>query len=331
MRRCLSIGILSAFVAGPAPADVFTFTGEGSPNDHWSVEENWRDSSNNHGVPGDEDRAIIPDDKHAYIVDGETFTVDTIDIQGGSGQIHIQDSGELILQNDDINCSFGVGCGDGSTIDGQLYLETSDFGNGPAGTLFFEVNDHIVSGDGAIISFEEQATIIVNDDLVFTSRLDQLGIVGSMAITDGIAQVGLFRNEGIVHATPEFDNEIKIVINIEDVVGAKWQAADCSKLTIFDSANLYGDFEDTGSFGGVFEFHGELNTCGRYYRVGCSCIEINELTEAVFRYAVFEADGSGCSNPGTQVDLWSPCTTLPNHPELGFEITSDVVTNCGCG
>lgn len=81
---------------------IFTWTGEGA-NDNWTNSDNWRDESNNHGVPDAGDRAVIDGASEVAIIRNiDSITVETVDV---TGKILIKadgdDNGTLTLTNHD--------------------------------------------------------------------------------------------------------------------------------------------------------------------------------------------------------------------------------------
>ena len=60
MMTILAAALVAACLAGPAPADTFTFQ---KTNDVWDLSSNWLDQFGQNGVPDSDDTAIIPNGK----------------------------------------------------------------------------------------------------------------------------------------------------------------------------------------------------------------------------------------------------------------------------
>jgi len=337
MRRVSRMHVTCLLCASVASADVYEFTEEEST--FWSDPRNWEvNNAPATEIPGAEDRAVILSGKTAVIEDGETFTVDTIWVQSAA-ELRIEETGVLILQNDDKNCQGGgpnPSCATGpdhSTIDGLLFLYGDGQPGGDAGTLKFTTEDHIIgeqaSYSGEILSFETGNIIVDNVDV--TNQLDTVGeaIIGSLVIST--EQDGLFINEGVVQASSNFgtpNDKLTLDGAVADSEGAKW-LVECDATLVFkeEASSLYGDFEDTTS-GGTFEFHADVWTCGTFKRTGCACITLFN-TGTTFRYKVYIGDPNECSEPvGDEIALWSPCSGAPD--EDGYEVDESVTGTCGC-
>lgn len=300
-------------------AGVKTMTTSGNFN----VGTNWSPS----GVPGAGDRIVIPSTKTCTVT--ADATVDTMDVEG---TLDIEPGVTLTLENDNHNDCPGGGtpghqCGpDDSEVSGavQLFLDDDE-----GGVLFFDAEDHVVSGTGSIWGQSaDHCFIQIEGDLVLTNQLATAlkGIRGSLTI-DGLSGStdGMLINEGIVEA------ESIIVVNavIDDIEGALWITG-CKDTMHFKqgSTDLEGDFtEDDNDFlggPGTFRFDLDIKTCGAYRRSGGA---IDVATDVVFQFVEFEdltGIGGSCGNPGT------PLNNPPNC-SLPYEVDADVAACVMCG
>lgn len=222
---CVMTGLAAGMEAG-----VKTFSPSGSSG-NWSTGSDWSPS----GVPTQADRAVIPSNK-TCTVDTDTAVADTIDVQG---TLIIPPDSQLTLDNDNDNIQANP---DNSVVDG-LVLFTDDSNDPHDSELFFDENDHIVTGDGTIQG--EWGGAIIRTEEVLTSRLDNSGIRGALSIA-GVDGGSTFINEGIVCADA---NGLVLVItaaNVDDhstLSYAQWCATSGGTLR-FDTAatTLQGDF-----------------------------------------------------------------------------------------
>ncbi len=327
-------------VVGANGACASNFWFKANPSDDFDDPDNWVDKDGNalNAVPGHDDRAIIPHDEFARIHDGTTITIDTLRIErdGNSrGDLWIEGTGELILENDDSNCGLGTPwptCSlyDNSVIDGTLLLQTRNgSGSGPAGKLTFKVEDHIIAGDGEITSSKDPRGVIeIDGDITFTNELDQdeWGINGAFEINglSGTNHDGKIVNSGIIESWASFSKDIIIDAVTEDESDGRWIVQCPARIVFKRAADLSGDFEDIGNFGtdaGTFQFDADITTCGTFFFYQCGGLEFNN--NATFTYSMFDNLGSGCLRPGTAVVF--PCGG-------GWEVSSNVTgPNCGGG
>ena len=314
--KCVPAAVLAMVAGGSAVADNFWFKRESV--DDFSNINNWvdKDGVKLLAVPGHDDRAIIPADQQAELKDGVTITIDTLRIEkdgNDRGELVIEGTGNLILENDDLNCGLGTpfpSCStvDNSLIDGTLLLQTKDAGGvGAAGKLTFKVSNHIIAGVGQITSSKKpRAVIEIDGDITFTNELDQdgWGINGAFEINglSGATHDGKIINSGIVESWSSFSQDIIIDAVTEDEDDGRWIASCPARITFKRAAILSGDFEDSGNFGingGTFQFDADITTCGTYFRSGCGGLEFNN--NASFIYSIFDDLGSGCINPGSSI------------------------------
>ncbi len=274
------VGLLVTVGVACGQDAIFTWTGEGG-DDLWTTSDNWRDESNNHGVPDAGDRAVLDGAGEVAIIEGtDSITVETIEISNASAGILIEadgdDNGSLTLTNHACilvpTCTYF-----NSELDGEIELEDE-------ATLAFTTGNHTFTGTGAVVSDVDNTPTAGGGNITIAASIffrngnssGRTAIQGAFRMTGA----GKFINDGSVEAVSETpgDTDIDYLIvdvdTIEDTEDAIWLTNCEAQLRFKNNACLLGDFDDVGITssgpGGSFAFDDSVvHTRGTYIRLGC--------------------------------------------------------------
>ncbi len=298
---------VTVVLIGLVPATTLAITRTFSPpggvsEGDWDIAANWNPA----GVPTEADHAVIPQRK-TCTVDILTAVADTLTVEGPGpnpeGKLIILHNSKLTLDNDS---------GNGSTIDGEVFLD-APFVNAAPPTLAFIDQNHVVDGIGQIRGDHASCVITIAPGVVLTSQLAATGkgIRGSLTImghTD-FGSTGTFVNEGLVEST----GHLLLNANLDDSPSALWRVVPltCSTFVLqFDrqALGLEGDFEAAGALG-ILRFNASISTCGDLVNY-CGQIDVNN--GSTFQYVGFSGF---CQNPGVGCggDCLEPCTVSADH------------------
>jgi hypothetical protein len=304
------IGSALLTLASQVGAGVVTTFTAGS-NSYWSTPGNW-----DHGVPGANDRAVIPSTETCIINTSVTAYADTIEVQAGggnSGTLEISYNSSLTLYNATDNIS-PTGA-DNSLIDGSVVLDVS---GGTGAALIFQ-GDHILAGIGKVRGVLSAAIpkIAIGPWKLVKNQLyssdGSSGIIGSLTITDtGSLTPGTprFKNDGgTVSAGYASQHGHQIVmsstVDLDDTSSSLWYVTTCKGGMTFNrpTTTLSGDFGIDASNPGWFQINQNIKTCGTFQLSG----KINIVSGATLSTprsrprpcALIRGPGARCSTPWT--------------------------------
>jgi len=261
-----------ALLTAAATAGIKTFNG--SQSSKWNNGLNWTPN----GVPGDNDRAVIPSPLACEIDPNDNMIADTINVQsGGSGPatLYIYAGGSLTLDNDSPN----IADPDHSIVDGIVLLDGTET---TGGKLIFTTVGHAISGTGSIDGYgvgcniEIATAVTVYNGLGYGNSGAGKGIRGSYTVRKytGISGTapGNFKNQGRVHVgfpgasggTIVFESDIQCQDVSNSSFTARWEGLNCrSSMTIKrDATGLNGHFD--WALGCILYLFADVKTCGTF-------------------------------------------------------------------